>query len=115
RRTSRHRPQRSIAMKAFRYLTLLLAAAVAACGSNGDGANVSGSAGGARAVPIGGESGTELAERQVLHIGNGAELQSLDPHRSEDVSSSNVQRDLFEGLVSEAPNGDLIPGAAESW
>src|SRR5690606_3875207 len=24
-------------------------------------------------------------------------------------------RALFEGLVAEAPNGDLIPGAAESW
>jgi oligopeptide transport system substrate-binding protein len=106
-------------MKAFRYLTLLFAAAaVAGCGGNGEsnGATVSGSAASrAASVKIGGESGTELAERQVLHLGNGAELQSLDPHRSEDVSSSNVQRDLFEGLVSEAPNGDLIPGAAESW
>lgn len=64
---------------------------------------------------IGGASGTELAERQVLHVGNGAELQSLDPHRSEDVSSSNVHRDIYEGLVNEAPNGDLIPGAAASW
>jgi oligopeptide transport system substrate-binding protein len=64
---------------------------------------------------IGGTSGTELAERQVLHVGNGAELQSLDPHRSEDVSSADVQRDLFEGLVSMAPNGDLVPGVASVW
>jgi oligopeptide transport system substrate-binding protein len=71
--------------------------------------------GSASAVQVGGPSGTELAEQQVLHVGNGGELQSLDPHRSEDVSSSDVQRDLFEGLVGEAPNGDLIPGAATSW
>lgn len=108
-------------MNAFRYLTLLFAAAaVTACGSN-DGASVSANAGadcGARSPTRAArlaESGIELAARQVLNVGNGAELQSLDPHRSEDVSSSNVQRDLFEGLVSEAPNGDLIPGAAESW
>jgi oligopeptide transport system substrate-binding protein len=26
-----------------------------------------------------------------------------------------VHRDIYEGLVNEAPNGDLIPGAASSW
>ena len=65
--------------------------------------------------PIGGESGMELSEVQVLHRGNGTEPQSLDPHRAEGVPSSNILRDLFEGLVAEAPNGELIPGAAESW
>jgi len=68
-----------------------------------------------RHVAVGGASGQELADEQVLHWGNGVEPQSLDPHRSEGVASSNVQRDLFEGLVNEAPNGDLQPGAAESW
>ena len=66
-------------------------------------------------VQIGGPSGTELAELQVLRIGNGAELQSLDPHRSEDTSSANVHRDIYEGLINEAANGDLVPGAASSW
>ena len=65
--------------------------------------------------PIGGESGMELAEEQILHRGNGTEPQTLDPHRAEGVPSSNILRDLFEGLVAEAPNGELIPGAAESW
>jgi len=65
--------------------------------------------------PIGGESGTELAERQVIHIGNGADPQTLDPHRAQGVPESNIGRDLFEGLIAEAPNGDLIPGVAESW
>jgi len=64
---------------------------------------------------IGGESGVELAEVQVLHWGNGAEPQSLDPHQSQGVPGSNIQRELFEGLVNEAPDGELIPGAAESW
>lgn len=65
--------------------------------------------------PIGGESGTELAERQVIHIGNGTDPQTLDPHRAQGVPESNIGRALFEGLIAEAPNGDLIPGVAESW
>lgn len=65
--------------------------------------------------PIGGESGTELAARQVIHIGNGTDPHTLDPHRTQGVPESNIGRDLFEGLISEAPNGDLIPGVAASW
>ena len=53
--------------------------------------------------------------QSVIHRGNGSEPQSLDPHKSEGVPSANIQRDLFEGLISEAPNGDLVPGVAESW
>lgn len=64
---------------------------------------------------IGGPSGTELAAEQVLHKDNGAEPQTLDPHRAQGVPASNILRDIYEPLVMEAPNGDLIPGAAESW
>ena len=69
----------------------------------------------AEPVTVGGASGNELAALQVLHKGNGAEPQTLDPHKVEGVPASNILRDLFEGLTSEAPNGDIIPGAAESW
>ncbi len=64
---------------------------------------------------IGGASGTELAADQVLHKGNGAEPQTLDPHRAQGVPESNILRDLYEPLVMEAPDGTLIPGAAEAW
>jgi oligopeptide transport system substrate-binding protein len=30
---------------------------------------------------------------------NGAEVQSLDPHKIEGVPESNINRDLFEGLL----------------
>jgi oligopeptide transport system substrate-binding protein len=66
-------------------------------------------------VRVGGATGRELAKDQVLHLGNGVEIQTLDPQRNEDVSGSNVLRDLYEGLVEEATNGDPAPGAAESW
>jgi oligopeptide transport system substrate-binding protein len=94
-------------VKSYGILAMFAAALAAGCGG-GQGES-------AAPVEIGGPSGTELAERQVLHVGNGAELQSLDPHRSEDVPSSNVHRDIYEGLVNEAPDGALVPGAASSW
>ena len=53
--------------------------------------------------------------RSLLRRGNGAEPESLDPHKAQSTTSSNVLRDLYEGLISEAPNGDLIPGVAERW
>jgi oligopeptide transport system substrate-binding protein len=64
---------------------------------------------------IGGPSGTELAELQILHKDNGAEPQTLDPHRATGVPEGNIMRDLFEPLVMEAPDGTLIPGVARSW
>lgn len=60
-------------------------------------------------------SSAPLAAQQILHRGNGAEPTSLDPHRIDDVSSANILRDLYQGLADEAPNGDVIPGAAERW
>ncbi len=52
---------------------------------------------------------------KVLRKGNSAEPQTLDPHKAEGVPSSNVLRDLFEGLTTTAPDGTVVPGAAESW
>ncbi len=51
----------------------------------------------------------------LLRKSNGAEPQTLDPHRAEGVPAGNILRDLYEGLTIEAPNGDLLPGVAESW
>ena len=54
-------------------------------------------------------------DTKTLHRGNSTEPATLDPHQSEDVSSGNILRDLFEGLVSENAAGNIIPGAAEKW
>lgn len=64
---------------------------------------------------IGGPDGTELAAAQALHKDNGAEPQTLDPHRATGVPEGNILRDLFEPLVMEEPDGTLIPGAASGW
>ncbi|MGB5591332.1 MAG: peptide ABC transporter substrate-binding protein [Gammaproteobacteria bacterium] len=64
---------------------------------------------------VGADGSRGPASTTVLHRGNGTEPQSLDIHKSEAVSSSTIQRDLYEGLVSQAPDGSLEPGAAASW
>jgi oligopeptide transport system substrate-binding protein len=40
---------------------------------------------------------------------------SLDPQRAEDAFSYDVLRDLYEGLTSSKPDGEVIPAAATSW
>lgn len=52
---------------------------------------------------------------EVLNRGNSAEPVTLDPHRSEDVATGNILRDLFEGLTTEDRDGSIIPGAAQRW
>mgnify|MGYP001030500124 CR=1 FL=1 len=56
-----------------------------------------------------------LAEQQVLHRGNSEEPQTLDPHLASGVPTANILRDLFEGLTTTRPDGEIVPGAAGRW
>ncbi|AMO54318.1 peptide ABC transporter substrate-binding protein [Endozoicomonas montiporae] len=58
---------------------------------------------------------TKLAEVQELTVDNNAEPASLDPHKVEGVPGGNIIRDLFEGLVNQDADGNIVPGQAESW
>ncbi|MFA0086173.1 oligopeptide ABC transporter substrate-binding protein OppA [Vibrio sp. 10N.286.49.C2] len=60
-------------------------------------------------------AGTKLADKQELVRGNGTEVATLDPHKSQGVPESHVIRDLLEGLVNQDANGKTIPGVAKSW
>ncbi|MDC9614349.1 oligopeptide ABC transporter substrate-binding protein OppA [Xenorhabdus khoisanae] len=62
-------------------------------------------------------AGVQLADpaKQVMVRNNGSEPQSLDPHKIEGVPESNIARDLFETLVINGPDGEILPGVAESW
>ncbi|ECX9455272.1 oligopeptide ABC transporter substrate-binding protein OppA [Salmonella enterica] len=60
-------------------------------------------------------AGVQLADKQTLVRNNGSEVQSLDPHKIEGVPESNVNRDLFEGLLISDVEGHPSPGAAEKW
>lgn len=60
-------------------------------------------------------AGTKLADVQQLVKGNGSEPATLDPQKVEGTPESAILRDLFEGLVSSGPKGEVVPGVAESW
>jgi oligopeptide transport system substrate-binding protein len=55
------------------------------------------------------------AGEKVFRRGNGAEPETLDPAKSTGVIESNIQYELFEGLTTYSPSGEVVPGAAESW
>ena len=59
--------------------------------------------------------GTALAEKQELVRNNGSEPSSLDPHKVESDVENNIISDLFEGLVSVSPAGEIQPRLAEKW
>lgn len=51
----------------------------------------------------------------VLHRGNGAEPETLDPQKLTGVPEANIVLDLHEGLTTLDKNGTPAPGVAESW
>lgn len=59
--------------------------------------------------------GIQLAAEQHLVRANDAEAATLDPAKAEGLPEMHVIRDLFEGLVIQDRDGNIIPGVAESW
>ena len=57
----------------------------------------------------------ESADAFVLRRGLGGDPASLDPAGATDTFSTQVLQDLYEGLTSESPTGDVLPGVASSW
>ena len=51
----------------------------------------------------------------MLHRGNGAEPETLDPAKSTGVPEANIQVELFEGLLTYSASGAVVPGVAEKW
>ncbi|MCR8923736.1 peptide ABC transporter substrate-binding protein [Dasania sp. GY-MA-18] len=64
-----------------------------------------------------GESNVSKGNREgILHWGNAAEPQELDPHVVTGVPEHNIIMALIEGLVSKNPTTlEPIPAVAESW
>jgi len=58
---------------------------------------------------------TKLASVQELVRGNGAEISSLDPDKTQGIAESNVIRDVLEGLVNQDANGNIVPAVALTW
>ena len=51
----------------------------------------------------------------VLRRGTNVELPSFDPQYVIGNSAGAIMYDLFEGLVTRAPDGSIMPAIAESW
>ena len=60
------------------------------------------------------ETGEALAEEQVFTYRLLDEWPSIDPQLVEDTAGFHAARDLFEGLYSQGPTGELVPGVALS-
>ena len=52
---------------------------------------------------------------KILHFGNGAEPQDLDAHAVTGVVEHHLLKAFAEGLVSEDPDLNVIPGVAQTW
>jgi oligopeptide transport system substrate-binding protein len=61
-----------------------------------------------------GISTSALAE-SVLNRGIGATIGTLDPHVNFLATEGFILDDLYEGLVNYDANGQVVPGAAETW
>lgn len=61
------------------------------------------------------ETGQVLASDQTFTYRQLDEFSSVDPQVVEDVSGSEVVRDLFEGLMNQDADGALVPGVATGF
>lgn len=55
------------------------------------------------------------ADKDTLIIAQGADAKVLDPHGSNDQPSSRVSGQIYDTLVKQDLNMNIIPGLAESW
>jgi oligopeptide transport system substrate-binding protein len=51
----------------------------------------------------------------VLNRGNGSEPETMDPQKATGVTEANIQYEMFEGLTTYTPDGQIAPGIAEKW
>ena len=55
------------------------------------------------------------SKRDTLNIGNAAEPGTLDPHRYFANAEEHILKDLFLGLTTMGPAGEVLPGVAQRW
>ena len=59
--------------------------------------------------------GSSVFAEKTLHTVNGSEPATIDPHFVGGVWEDVIVGDMFMGLTTEAADGKLVPGLAESW
>ena len=60
-------------------------------------------------------TGETLASDQSFTYRDLDESPSIDPGTAEDSAGGDILRDLFEGLMNQAPDGSLVPGVATGF
>lgn len=55
------------------------------------------------------------SSNNMITVDLGADISTLDPQMTEDVQSTRVAYDLFEGLLTQDQSNKPIPGLAEKW
>ncbi|OOS08002.1 oligopeptide transport system substrate-binding protein [Moraxella cuniculi DSM 21768] len=96
-------------------VALGLSTLLVACGGNKEQATDTAAAKADTATAKEDLANIELAQTQEITINNGAEPESLDPHKVSGVPESSILRQMFVGLTSVDMDGNTIPGMAESW
>jgi oligopeptide transport system substrate-binding protein len=61
------------------------------------------------------ETGETLAEDQTFTYRLLDQFPTVDPQLNEETEGSKVIRDIFEGLIIQDAEGNLIPGVATEW
>lgn len=56
-----------------------------------------------------------LTAEQVLHRGGIGDPETLDPQGTGSGTEGTIMTDLFTGLLTPGPAGDIVLGSAESW
>src|SRR5207302_1358467 len=72
-------------------------------------------AGCAKKESVSATSAAGAPAKKILRYGNGAEPQDLDPQTITGAPEHRLMQAFFEGLVSEDPQLNIIPGVAEKW
>lgn len=68
------------------------------------------------ALTLGGAMLAQSAFAQtVYNRGNDTDPSTLDHHLTSTVAEGHLMRDLYEGLVVQDANAEIVPGVAESW
>ena len=65
-----------------------------------------------RATP---DQHASLEPKDTLRRGLGGEPGSLDPATAADSFSLEILGDLYEGLIAESADGNIVPGVADAW
>ena len=67
------------------------------------------------AAPVAASQAPASGAPVMLHRGNGAEPDTLDPHKATGQWENNIIGDMMMGLTTDDVRGEPIPGMAESW